>query len=467
MVAYVKKPNRVWASENLDSALATYNLDALWVCDAAMRPVHTVLRPHLDAFKRMPAPAGATRWIRSAGPYYHFMMRTNYGLLEVRGASIHASNNSAHTGPAKGYLFAGRIWDNEYLSEIGSGTGSRATLVTGRAPGETADPDTMQFITPLPGWDGKTVANLKLVSTDETGSALRKSSVQFMLVTGAFLVVLLGVVGWCLYSWVTRPLGLLLGAMSSEDARILKQMQRGRSELGVLARLVGDFFEQKAELTAVSGLLERRVADRTAELAEANSKLKAAYDATIEGWARALDLRDHDTEGHSRRVADMTLMLARLMGIPEEELEHYKRGALLHDIGKVGIPDAILNKPGPLSDEEWDLMRLHPEFARQMLEPIAFLRPSIDIPFCHHEKWDGTGYPRGVAGEKIPQPARILPWRSIWDALTSERPYRQAWPQDRVRAHIGVSLSGTHFDPRVVEAMMEVLDVGDCLDRAA
>ncbi len=153
----------------------------------------------------------------------------------------------------------------------------------------------------------------------------------------------------------------------------------------------------------------------------------------------------------------MTLTLARSLGMSTSELTHVRRGALLHDIGKMGIPDSILLKPGALTEAEWDQMRQHPLFAVRMLSPISFLRPALDIPYCHHEKWDGAGYPQGLKGNEIPFAARIFAVVDVWDALTSDRPYRKAWSTDRVFAHIQ-ALSGTHFDPLVVTAFLKALD---------
>jgi PAS domain S-box-containing protein/putative nucleotidyltransferase with HDIG domain len=193
------------------------------------------------------------------------------------------------------------------------------------------------------------------------------------------------------------------------------------------------------------------------QLKHSNEELSNAYDSTIEGWSRALDLRDQETEGHSRRVTELTLRLARAMGFTEEELVHVRRGALLHDIGKMGVPDAVLLKPAPLCQEEWELMRRHPVYAHEMLSPIHFLAPALDIPYCHHEKWDGSGYPQGLKGEEIPLAARLFAIVDVWDALRSDRPYRRAWPCDKARDHIR-SLSGTHFDPRVVEVFLRVVE---------
>lgn len=190
------------------------------------------------------------------------------------------------------------------------------------------------------------------------------------------------------------------------------------------------------------------------ELSRSNIELRLAYDSTIEGWSRALDMRDKETEGHSRRVTDMTLKLAQIYGMTGNELIHVKRGALLHDIGKLAILDHILLKPDKLNDEEWTIMRKHPRFAYEMLSPILFLRPAIDIPYCHHEKFDGLGYPRGISGEQIPVSARIFAIVDVWDALCSERPYRQAWSANKVSEYIK-SLAGTHFDPSLVDLFLK------------
>ena len=194
------------------------------------------------------------------------------------------------------------------------------------------------------------------------------------------------------------------------------------------------------------------------EIQIANTKLVMAYDATIEGWSRAMDLRDEETEGHTQRVTDLTLKLARLMGIRDDQLIHIRRGALLHDMGKLGIPDQILLKPGKLTDDEWVIMRKHPVYAYDMLSSIEYLRPALDIPYCHHEKWDGSGYPRGLKGEEIPLAARIFAVIDAWDALTSDRPYRKAWSREKTLAYIREQ-TGSHFDPQVVEVFLANKDL--------
>jgi response regulator RpfG family c-di-GMP phosphodiesterase len=192
-------------------------------------------------------------------------------------------------------------------------------------------------------------------------------------------------------------------------------------------------------------------------LQRTNVELEQAYDATIEGWSHALDLRDRETEGHTLRVTEMALKLARLMDMDEDKLTHMRRGGLLHDIGKLGVPDNILLKPGPLTDQEWAVMRMHPQFAYEWLTPIAYLRRAIEIPYCHHEKWDGSGYPRGLRGKAIPLPSRIFAVADVWDALTSDRPYRKAWTPEKALEYIREN-SGTHFDPHVVQFFINTLD---------
>jgi putative nucleotidyltransferase with HDIG domain len=158
-----------------------------------------------------------------------------------------------------------------------------------------------------------------------------------------------------------------------------------------------------------------------------DAELILAYDATVDGWLRALALRDRGTEGHSNRLTGLSLSLARSLGLDDNDLIHLRRGALLHDIGKMGVPDAILHKPGPLSDAEWELMRLHPQFGFEILSPISFLGPAAGIAYCHHENWDGSGYPRGLEGKNIPRMARIVAVCNVFDSLMADQPYRNGW----------------------------------------
>ncbi len=268
-----------------------------------------------------------------------------------------------------------------------------------------------------------------------TASNLTRIKV-FALVAVAFGLVM--VMGIKIANFITQPIiGLVQASTEVAHGNLAVRVQTSSGdEVAVLAesfnRMVGNLQQSKDELLQ-------------------------AYDNTIEGWSRALDLRDEETEGHSQRVTELTMRLAQGFDFTEEELVQIRRGALLHDIGKMGIPDAILGKPGKLTDEEWEIMRRHPTYARDMLWPIEYLRPALDIPYCHHERWDGNGYPRGLKGEQIPLAARIFAVVDVWDAMRSDRPYRDALPAEEVRDYIK-GLSGRHFDPAVVEAFVALLD---------
>jgi putative nucleotidyltransferase with HDIG domain len=194
----------------------------------------------------------------------------------------------------------------------------------------------------------------------------------------------------------------------------------------------------------------------SSEFVRLYAELEAAYEATLEGWIRALDLRDRETEGHSRRVTELTVGMASAYGIEGLELKNLRRGALLHDIGKMALPDRILLKPGPLDEGETREMQRHPEYAHLMLSGIPFLRESLDIPHAHHERWDGLGYPRGLKGDEIPLGARLFAVVDVWDALRHDRPYRAGWPAGQVIEHIQ-GLTGTHFHPEAVTALEEEL----------
>lgn len=211
-----------------------------------------------------------------------------------------------------------------------------------------------------------------------------------------------------------------------------------------------DFLKALAGQVAIAVDNDRLLKD----LEQANLELSLAYDATIEGWAYALDLRDEETEGHSQRVTEMTVMLANAIGMPEEKMLHVRRGAILHDIGKMGVPDSILLKPGKLTEKEWEIMHRHPQLAYEMLSHIEYLAPTLNIPYCHHEKWNGTGYPNGLQGKDIPLEARIFAVVDVFDALTSDRPYRPAWSREKAIEHI-CKESGKHFDPQVVDLFLK------------
>jgi adenylate cyclase len=289
-------------------------------------------------------------------------------------------------------------------------------------------------------WEGRGNEDLGLIGVSLPRTFLvRASNATRLQITGLaslslLLVVMLGVY---IASAITRPLRNLVEASTEvADGNLQVQIKpRGNDEVTVLTRSFN---------TMVSSLNQSK------------ADLLNAYDRTLEGWSMALELRDQETEGHTRRVAELTLELAELMGFEGEALVHIRRGALLHDIGKMGIPDNILLKPGALTPDEWAVMRRHPEFAYQLLWPIEYLRPAIPIPYSHHEWWNGEGYPQGLNGAEIPLPARIFAVIDVWDAMRSDRPYRPAIAEDEVRAYLQNS-KGTHFDGQVVEAFFELL----------
>jgi len=224
----------------------------------------------------------------------------------------------------------------------------------------------------------------------------------------------------------------------------LKIAQEWSSSLEMLAA--------QAALAVDNALLFENL-DRT------HTELLMAYDATIQGWSQALELRDRETQGHSQRVLDLTLRMAHAMGLPSKEIQNIRRGVLLHDIGKMGIPDSILHKKSALTEEEWEIMRKHPQYAYDMLAPITYLREALDIPYCHHEKWDGSGYPRGLKGEAIPLSARLFTVADVYDALISHRPYRPACTKEQALEYIRAQ-AGKHFDPHVVEVFLKIIENG-------
>lgn len=290
-------------------------------------------------------------------------------------------------------------------------------------------------------WEGRGNEDLGLIGVSLPRTFLvRASNATRLQITGlaSFSLLLVIMLGVYIASAITRPLRNLVEASTevAEGNLQVQIMPRGNDEVTVLTRSFN---------TMISSLNQSK------------ADLLNAYDRTLEGWSMALELRDQETEGHTRRVAELTLELSELMGFEGEALVHIRRGALLHDIGKMAIPDSILLKPGALTADEWSIMRRHPEFAHQLLWPIEYLRPAIPIPYSHHEWWNGEGYPQGLSGEEIPLPARIFAVIDVWDAMRSDRPYRQAIDEDEVRSYLQES-RGIHFDGQVVEAFFELLN---------
>lgn len=291
---------------------------------------------------------------------------------------------------------------------------------------------------------------------------------------------------------ITRQQGLSGYVIGAQKSLIIRDVEHEGEEIGLVhfgtpssvrsilavpmrlgERVLGMLSAQSYHLDAYSGedasLLEILAASAAialenarifSQMQAANIELANAYEATIEGWSRALEMRDKETKGHSERVTRLTLRLAREVGLSEQAMIHLRRGVLLHDIGKMAVPDHILLKPSSLSEDEWQIMRQHPLYAHQMLSGIPFLEPALDIPYCHHENWGGSGYPRGLKGEEIPIGARIFAIVDVWDALTSDRPYRLAWVQKAVNSYI-LQQSGLRFDPQLVTLFLKLLDAGE------
>jgi putative nucleotidyltransferase with HDIG domain len=261
----------------------------------------------------------------------------------------------------------------------------------------------------------------------------------FALVSGSTFMVI--AVGIFISNLISQPILRLEKAASliAKGNLEIQVVSSGRDEV---ARLTREF----------NAMVER--------LQKARKDLISAYDNTIEGWAKTLEARDHETLGHSHRVVDLTLKLARAMGIPENELDNVRRGAFLHDIGKLTIPDEILRKPGPLTKEEWEIVKKHPKFAYEFLKDIEFLKNAINIPYCHHEYWDGSGYPRGLKGTQIPLEARIFTVVDVYDAIRSERPYHKARSIEETLQALRKG-RGIIYDPEVIDTFLCLMQEKD------
>jgi putative nucleotidyltransferase with HDIG domain len=292
----------------------------------------------------------------------------------------------------------------------------------------------------LGSWEVRGEQELGVLGVALSQNAVVQSSTSsrwriFFLIASANLLVIL--VGIQLANRITKPLLQLVQA----------SIKVSKGDLNVQVR---------AQTNDEISILTESFNTMVASLSQSQQDLINAYDSTLEGWAKALELRDKETEGHSERVTNLTLRVAETIGIQGEALVNVRRGALLHDIGKMGTPDAILHKNGPLDEQERQIIQQHPRHAYDMLKHITYLQAALEIPYCHHERWDGTGYPRGLKGEAIPLAARLFAIVDVYDALTNDRPYRKALPHEEVIAYLKTQ-GGTHFDPKALDLFLRVL----------
>jgi HAMP domain-containing protein len=267
----------------------------------------------------------------------------------------------------------------------------------------------------------------------QTSSSTR-SQIALLVGLGLFLVL---IVGGIIASYITRPLLNLVTAS--------KEIAKGNLKINVLP-------QSNDEVAVLTENFNKMITSIT----QSHDDLIKSYDSTLLGWSRATDLRDNETQQHTEQVTTLAVQLAQRMGLSGNDLKNIYRGALLHDVGKIGVPDYILRKPGELTEVEWVEMRKHPRYAYDMLAQIEYLLPAIDIPYCHHEKWDGSGYPRGLKGEEIPLVARIFAVADVWNAMISERIYRKAIPEQEVIKYL-LENRGIHFDPQVVDAFIAMV----------
>lgn len=437
------------ANEQLVGPVSLYLFDKSWSLKAQDKK-GALSSEELEAL-RQAAPKPALR--------EHFFTFRSNALTEFRTKAVRDSR-----GNIAGYLVGTSRWQQQRLDDLSSITESSASLV---APNEPLTPITDQGYTvalPLSGPDGNETAEIRfLVKTDALISAMNRSRLA-----GIFLLMLMIGLTGALMATVARnliaPLGKLAHGLDHQNTDFSNTFKASAREISQLADAISESFAQKSELDS----LNKTLASTIESLNEANGQLSSynealeqrvqertrdigqAIETTIYGWSKAMDSRDHETEGHTRRVAEMSHALGVKAGLEGDELQNLKFGALLHDIGKIGIPDSILLKPGKLTEGEFEVMRNHTLLGFEMLKDIPFLQDAVEVVLYHHERWDGTGYPYGLKGEEIPFAARLFAIADVWDALRSDRPYREAWSEERVREYIKEQ-SGIHFDPRIVD----------------
>lgn len=407
-------------------------------------------------------------------PQLQYFLKESNMLYEVAVSPLYGRNKSQAKEPI-GYMVACQPWGEMLLGTLG-----RMTETTVRFSPTSIDrvaavgDDAFDLRVDLPGIDDPPLGDLVFrYETNVVAATTRRASQVTLIFVGLTMLACALSLGLA-QRWLVRPVQKMQQALTDESPAPVEDLLEDPTEVGNVAEALVKTFDQQMELEAmteeltalneeltavneelsdsndqllrVNELLEARVQERTAALTQ-------SYEATILGWSKAMDSRDQETEGHTQRVAAMALKLAQAIGLDERQQQDIYYGALVHDIGKIGIPDAILLKADKLTPEEFEVMKTHPRLAEAMLLNIEFLRDSISVPKYHHERWDGTGYPEGLAGEAIPMLARVFAVADVWDALRSHRPYRQAWTEEATRAYIAAE-AGRHFDPAVVHAFL-------------
>lgn len=452
---YTQTRDENFVVNQVDLSTDTMQTAALWVFDEKGNLIHAHgVSDGTDEYGRTLSPEFVVEHFSTRTQVKRYFIKHLSHYDEIVGTSIHRSKDIERTGKIYGYFVVSRPWRNSDLRELGRLANAEVRFSEGNLESDGSLEGGEQGLIPstealqLKDENGSPVVNILFNAENKLAWEMRANLYRATNIILIFAGTIIGMAFLCIVLWVGRPLKAIVRGLESDDPTDLRKMLEKDDEFARIALLIQAFFDQRDAIALHNSELEERVAQRT-------EALENAYDLTIEGWAKALELRDHETEGHSRRVTEMSVLIGRRMGLTDEELVDLRRGALIHDIGKVGIPDSILFKDGPLTAEERRIMERHPVMAYEMFKDIPFLERSLPVALHHHERWDGRGYPYGLKGEKIPLFARIFALADVWDALRSDRPYRAAWTEETVRAHIG-SLSGSHFDPQVVDIYLSL-----------
>lgn len=437
-----ERPNSAVLSQQKVQAISDHRgataMDGLWVVNANLEVIGSSYSdPALDIAIRNSLREHAEAETPRSNKSRTFFLKSSIGPVLVAFHPVKLGTQRRWQ-----FIVGAMAWDRSRIGGLQQSAGSR--LYVRPADSHINDGNSV----PLLGPSGKAQYALMVEPNWMNGASTESLLADGMKLAAAMYGLSCLALALLYVRWVSRPLQIVADVLEGKSRGTQAELKGFGREFGMLSRIIEERASQSEELRMINALLEDRVVARTKDL-------EKACDETIEGWSRAMEIRDHETEGHCRRVTDMTMLLASYYDFTQVELENIRRGALLHDIGKIGVPDSILLKPGKLDAAERAIIEQHTVLAYQMLSPIQFLRAALDIPTYHHEKWDGTGYPMGLEGENIPLSARIFALADVWDALRSDRPYRAAWSEDKVRRYIEEQRS-KHFDPQVVDVYLSL-----------